>query len=247
MAVAHGVPAESDLDLLPAPLQAGDIDYDQAYRSSFVDMLNDLAAKKRHGQTCKDLKGFTPPMQARLLVPDTLAPWVAELEKDLVKHHVLQTTNPVVAKLPLAAGAFGEQQIQGPRPLVEPEPFSAACIITDGAERSTELKAPKALAALLTDARNALCNGGRSRRGGVLPIFVVGAMGAKLTPDQQALIDKAWAGLGDLRADQPLPIIDVRPAQAGVDDADVTARARRLLYDGLRELEYQVALVQSEQ
>lgn len=243
--VAQGEPATGDLGLMPAPLLSGDLLGSRDVQKRLVTLLNNVCAK-RPGRRWHDLRTFDP-RRFKLLVTNADNLWIGDYRKEAAR--ILGLREPpegIHTNLALVDGWFAEKQFKGAAPLIDPEQFSVAVIAPNGEEALMSLREPEALAKWVRATCAMLIDGEpqKGRRGGLLPVLVIGRTVQVADAAHQAAIDAAWARVREMGASTGLPLIDIRPAQIAGGKNTTKDLSARLLADGLRTLIYQISWAQ---
>jgi hypothetical protein len=242
--VAHAEPAPSDLGMMGAPLVAPDVVQQKDYQRRLVSLLTTIAPK-RAARKWNDPHSFDP-RKVKLLVTNPGTGWEPEMRKQLARIlGVKEAPQKIIANLGLTDDFWAEKQFKAAQPYVDPDEATLAVICTNGEEAGCSLKDPEALEKWMKTLIGQLVDGdARGKRGGFLPVLVVGRTNRIETPETQQAIDLAWMKVRDDCAASGFPLIDIRAAQAEKVKRDMRELSAQLLADGLRELQYQILWVQ---
>ncbi len=236
--VAGRPPGATDLPLLPSPLRAGDVVLDGIARGQLTTLLDEITKRHRLYRKWFDRHGFNA-AHLRLLLPDATAAQIAAYGRALAGIRTLEVgRQSLVLPMRLTESWVGTAQIKSPTPLLDPSEVSIVLIATNGHELGTALADPDAMSSWLLATIVPLLSD--AKRGGFLPVLVIGALDGPLDEAQRATLNRAWAHVNDVLGevcDVPLPVIDVRQAQSC---QDVAGSAQALLVEGVRTLVYQI-------
>ncbi|MBA2479429.1 MAG: hypothetical protein H0V44_02105 [Planctomycetes bacterium] len=245
VAVANTAPELGDIDLMPAPLVAGDIIANKEYQHRLIVLLDQVAAK-RPSKKWNDPKLFDP-KRIKLLVTNADKLWETQMRKDIVRLLGREPPNKTVTNLGIAESWFPEQQFKPSQPMVTPEECSLLVLAINGEETTCSLKDPDALMKWTRRLVTEVIGGdAKGRRGGFLPVLVVGRTTKLEDPSRQAAIDAAWPRVREDCANLGIPLIDIRNAQLERLKHDVRESSAQLMTDGLRTLVYQISWAQKK-
>ncbi|MBA3708394.1 MAG: hypothetical protein H0W83_06220 [Planctomycetes bacterium] len=240
--VANGPPEVDDIDLMPAPLVASDINVKE-YQHKLVVLLDRVAAlrptKKWMDQRLYD------PRKIKLLVTNADKTWETEMRKQLTRVLGREPGKGTIENLGIAESWYPEQQFKATTPLVNAEETTLVAICLNGEEATCSLKDPDNLVKWVRNLVNAMVNGDKNRRGGFLPVVVIGRT-TKVDEASQAVISAAWPRVREDCAAMGIPLIDIRNAQRVTLKHDVRELSAQLLADGLRTLVYQITWAQKK-
>jgi hypothetical protein len=242
--VAHAEPSATDLGLMSSPLIAPDVIAQKDYQRRLVSVLAQVAPK-RSGRKWNDLRGFDP-RKAKLLVTNADKGWETEMRRQLARIlGAKEAPKGAIENLALADGWYAEKQFKGAQPFIDPDEATLAVVCLNGEEGGCSLKDPEALEKWVRALIGQLVDGdARGKRGGFLPVLVVGRTTKVDDPALQQAIDLAWMKVRDDCQASGFPLIDIRGAQTEKGKGDTKALSAQLLADGLRALQYQIAWAQ---
>jgi hypothetical protein len=242
--VAHAEPSPTDLGLMAAPLIAADVTVQKDYQRRLVALLASIAPK-RAARKWNDPRSFDC-RKLKLLVTNPGPQWEPDMRKQLARIlGVKEAPQKIIMNLGLTDDFWAEKQFKGSQPYVDPEEATLAVICTNGEEAGCSLKEPEALEKWMKTLIGQLVDGdARGKRGGFLPVLVVGRTNRQETPEVQQAIDLAWLKVRDDCAASGFPLIDIRGAQSEKGKRDLRELSSQLIADGLHELQYQILWAQ---
>jgi hypothetical protein len=196
---------------------------------SVVKALTDLTRLRR--QAGFELK--TP----RILVNNVDNEWRALVRKGLQEWTGTEAVDHQVDELGVGKDWWTQQQYQAGNPLVDPERFESVVIVPNGAE--TQFPPDKLAEWARILAQQILRGDGRSGRGGMLPIFVIGVCEKSNAAAEEGLDDRWSKALADL-AGLGVPVIDIRVMNRDLKADVYRATTAGRLLGGLRNLGQQI-------
>ncbi len=243
--VTHGAPSPTDLELMAPPLVAGDVISNKDYQRKLVNMLTQVAAH-RAVHKWNDARTFDA-RKVKLLVTNPDKTWETEMRRQLARVlGVKDAPRGCIDNLALADNWFADKQFKGQEPLLDPDSEVVAAVCLNGEEAGCSLKDPQVLDKWMRTIASNLMGGDKNgKRGGFIPVIVIGRTEKVADFAQQSAIDTAWLKVRDDCTNTGLPLIDIRGAQSQKSKTDVRVLAAQLLADGLRTLAYQVSWAQS--
>jgi hypothetical protein len=241
--VAHSEPTPADLGLMAPPLIAPDVVSSKDQQRRLVALLSQ-ACSHRPSKHWNEPRSFDPHKFA-LLITNPDDQWRNQVRKQLQRVFALKDEpGGFIKNLALGDGFWAEKQFKAATPLVDPEEANLALICLNGEETGCSLKDPDALDHWIRDLAGELLAGDtRGKRGGMVPVVVVGRT-VKADAAQQALIDAAWGKVRETCLATGMPLIDIREAQNDHPKHDVREISAQLLSDGFKTLVYQIGWTQ---